>query len=127
MTEQKYGPQTAEIEALVERVKAMTPEQAEALSKAYHSISLRESWSAKEAAQEAEDSADRYPVRQVAWYSAWGAARHAPWTGNAAWLSAWYAVRDAIWALVLRDLITTEQFDTLYETWASVMDKQLIS
>jgi hypothetical protein len=43
---------------------------------------------------------------------------------NAAWNAAWDAARDAAWdaaaALVVRDLITPEQFDLLYGPWASV-------
>ena len=59
-------------------------------------------------------------------YAAWDAARDAAWdaAGNAAWNAAWNAARDAAWdaafALVVRDLISPEQFDLLYGPWASV-------
>ena len=49
------------------------------------------------------------------WSAAWTAARDAAW--YAAWYAAWDAARDAArdaaWALVVRDLISTEQFDVL--------------
>ena len=52
--------------------------------------------------------AARYAARDAAWYAAWDAARAA----------AGYAVN----ALVVRDLITTEQFDILYGPWKAVME-----
>ena len=52
------------------------------------------------------------------------AARDAAW--DAARDAAWGAARDAAWdaaiALLVRDLITPEQFDLLYGPWASVME-----
>ena len=43
----------------------------------------------------------------------------------AAWdaVAVWTAARDAALALVVRDLITPEQFDLLYGPWASVMER----
>ena len=41
---------------------------------------------------------------------------------SAAWGAAWRAAADAVVALVVRDLITPEQFDVLYGPWASVME-----
>ena len=58
-------------------------------------------------------------ARDAAWNAAWGAARDAAWNaaGNAAWNAAWNAAGVAAWgtvgALMVRDLITTEQFDAL--------------
>ena len=78
-------------------------------------------------------------ARDAAWYAAWDAARDAAWyaardatrdaargaargaawdvikddTGVAARDAAWYATWDAVRALLVRDLITTKQFDTL--------------
>jgi hypothetical protein len=48
--------------------------------------------------------------------AAWNAAR------DAARYAAWYAARDATLALVVKDLITPDQFNTLYGPWASVME-----
>ena len=41
---------------------------------------------------------------------------------SAAWCAARDAAADAVVALVVRDLITPEQFDVLYGPWASVME-----
>ena len=47
----------------------------------------------------------------AAWDAAWDAARGA--ARGAAWEAAWGAAWDAAWALVVRDLVSTEQFDVL--------------
>ncbi len=72
----KYGPNTAEVEALIEEMRSLTPEQITRLDAAL----------------------------------------------DAAWGEAWDAARDALVALVVRDLITQEDFDSLYRPWASVME-----
>ena len=50
--------------------------------------------------------ASQYAARGAAWAAAWAAARGAEW--DAAWDAAWAAV-----AIIVRDLITPDQFDTL--------------
>jgi hypothetical protein len=40
---------------------------------------------------------------------------------NAAWDAAWAAARNAALALIVRDLITAEQFELLYGSWRSVI------
>ena len=51
--------------------------------------------------------------------AAWCAAGSAAW--SAAWDAAWSAARDATWdaarALVVRDLISAEHYDTLTAPW----------
>jgi hypothetical protein len=70
--------------------------------------------------------AARNAAWDAAWDAAWNAARNAARNaagdaaGDAAWDAAWDAARDAAAALVVRDLITPEQFDLLYGPWASV-------
>ena len=56
----------------------------------------------------------------AAWAAARAAARAAAWdaAGDAAGDAAWYAAG----ALVVRDLITQEQFDVLYGPWARVIE-----
>ena len=68
------GPQGEHVQALIERLDAMTPDEAAALA---------------------------------------AAARDA----------AWDAARDAAGALTVRDLISTERYDTLTRPWASVIGK----
>ena len=62
--------------------------------------------------------ASQYAARGAAWAAAWAAARGAEW--DAAWDAArgaeWDAAWDAAWAavaIIVRDLITPDQFDTL--------------
>ena len=58
--------------------------------------------------------ASQYAARGAAWDAAWAAARGAEWDAargaewDAAWDAAWAAV-----AIIVRDLITPDQFDTL--------------
>jgi hypothetical protein len=69
---------------------------------------------------------------RAAWGAAWGAARDAAWgaargaTRGAARGAAWDAARGAAWgaaiALLVRDLISDEHFDSLYGPWAKVID-----
>jgi len=121
MTEEKYGPYTVEIEALIERIKTMTPQEAQALADVYDASRFGKSRDAVDAVE----SAGRNSVWLTAWYAAREAEGYRAGTGerNAAWYSTWHAVRDAISALTVRDLITPAQFDALYEPWSSVMDK----
>ena len=87
----EYGPQTAQIETLLEQIKSLTPEQIEALSAA----------------------------RDAAGNAAWDAARDAAL--SAALSAAWNAAWGAVLALVVQDLISEEHFNILYGPWASVM------
>ena len=54
----------------------------------------------------------------TAWNAAWNAAGYA--AGDAARYAARYAAWNAAGALVVRDLITAEQFELLYGPWGSV-------
>ena len=84
-----------------------------------------------DAAWSAARSAARAAAWDAAWSAAWSAARAAAWSAarDAAWDAAWVAARVAAWgdaalALVTRDLISQEHFDTLYGPWAQVIDKE---
>jgi hypothetical protein len=100
---QSLGPNGEAVAAHIERCRTITPEQAQRLG----------------AARDAARDAAWYAARDAAWYAKSGAARDAAW--YAASDAAWYAASGAARALVARDLITPEQFDTLYGPWASVM------
>lgn len=95
-----YGPNHEQVAALIERAAGMTDEQAKALAVVWDT------------------------ARDTSWDNARDAARAAAWdsTQVAAWAAAWDAVWDATIALVVRDLISPEHFDTLYGPWASVME-----
>ena len=106
----KYGPNSAQVEALLEKIKTITPEQAKALDAP---------WDA--------------PWKAV-WGAAWVAVREAAL--EAALEAAWVAVREAaleaalvaVWDAVLvtvtKDLISEDDFNILYGPWASVMEPQ---
>jgi hypothetical protein len=128
---QALGPNGEAVAALIKRCRTMTYDEAEQLSAAGSA--------ARDAARYAAWSAARYAAR----YAARDAARYAAWdaAGSAARYAARYAARDAArdaagdaaryaardaaryaaWALMVKDLITPEQFDLLYGPWASVM------
>jgi hypothetical protein len=103
---------------------------------------------ARYAAWYAARDATWYAARDAAWNATWYATRDAAWDAarDAAWDAAWYAAwdaagdaaryaardatRDAAWdaardaalALLVKDLITPEQFEILYGPWRSVME-----
>ena len=101
---QALGPNGEVVEAHIEKCKTVTPEQVDRLNAAWGAA-----WNA-------------------VWNAVWNAARTAAW--GAAWDAAWGAARTAArdaagnsaLALLVRDLITPEQFDVLYGPWASVME-----
>ena len=105
---QALGPNGQDVAALIERVGQLTPADAESL----------------QAAWDVAGNAARYAARDVAGNAAWNAAWNAVW--NTAWntagAAAGNAARYAALGLVVRDLITPEQFAALYGPWASVME-----
>lgn len=88
---QALGPNGEAVAALIERAGRLTQEEFERLSAA---------WSAAESAAES---------------AAWSSARSAALSAGRS------AVSWAARALIVRDLISPEQFDTLYDPWASVI------
>ena len=94
------GPRGAEVVAFLDLLPTLTTTQ----------------W---DAARDAAWSADRIAAWEAAGDAAWIAAWDAAWDAarDAAWTATWEAARDAAWvaarALLVRDLITTEQFDIL--------------
>lgn len=110
----KYGPQTAEIVALLARARTLTSAEVRAL----------------DAPRDAVRGAALAAVKAAAW----GAVRGAAWdeARYSAWGTAWYAGRsvtwDAVLALVVRDLITPgvftqAQYDLLTGPWRRVVGK----
>ena len=96
------GPNGEKVAAIIERVRVLTPDEQRALLHAQYGDPARDA------------------ARDAAWYAAWYAARDAAW--YAAWYAAMDAARDATLATITRDLITQEQFDTLYKPWRRVID-----
>lgn len=95
MSEKKYGPNTAEVEAYLALLPKLTDEQWAAACAAAQDGR----WAT---AVHAARAVARDAAQIAAWVAASYAARYIPW------VAAWTAV-----ALVTRDLITPEHFDTL--------------
>ena len=98
MTE-RYGPQTVQVEALLDRVRNLTEKETEALGDA---------WKTRQhVAQDVAWYADRFSARDVAWTAILYAAREAVWDPAwDAWCAVCDAVSDAVNALVVRDLLS---------------------
>ena len=111
-----FGPQGAHVAALLERARHLTPDEASELDNAR----AAEPVDALDAASDAELGAAR-GARGAAWDAARGAARDAAWGVWGAWGAARAAALDAAGALVVRDLIPAEDYDTLTRTWREVI------
>ena len=140
------GPNGEKVAAIIERVRVLTPDEQRALLRAQYGGPARDAVS--DPASDAVSDAVRYAAWDAAWYAAsdavkyaardaardaasnaaWYAARDAAWYAasdaarDAARDAAWYAASDATLATITRDLITQEQFNTLYEPWRRVID-----
>ncbi len=110
----RYGPNTARVEALIETIETITPKQIDKLDAAWDAA--RDA--ALGAAWDAAWDAARGAALGAAWGAAWDAACGAAL--GAAWGAAW----DAACALVVRDLISEEDFDLLYGPWKIVMEAE---
>ena len=98
------GPNGVEVAAFLDLLPTLTTTQWDAAWDA--------AWNAAgDAAWDAARDAARDAAGDAAGDAARNAARSA--AGDAAWGAAWVAARDAARALLVRDLITTEQFDVL--------------
>jgi hypothetical protein len=113
---QALGPNGEAVAALIKRCRTMTYDEAEQLSAAWYAAGDAAWYVARYAAGDAAWDAARSAARSVAWYAAGDAAR------SAAWYAAGDAARSAAWALMVKDLITPEQFDLLHGPWASVVE-----
>ena len=98
------GPNGEAVADLIESVRRLTADKIRGLDAA-----LAAAW---DAAWVAARAAARAAALDAALDAAWDAALDA----------AWVAARAATLALVVKDLITPEQFDLLYGPWASVME-----
>ena len=106
-----FGPQWEAIRDLVRRVAALTPAELDKLAAAGYAAGYV-AWYADRGA--AGDAAG-YAAWDAAWAAAWAAAWPDAWpaTGPAAWDSALAAAGAAALALVVRDLIGEQFYDTL--------------
>ena len=128
---QVFGPQGEDVVALIERAGRLTADEMQRFAQVGTPIFGTAVYKAEEKARAAaRDAVD------AARYAAWIAARHAAEaaagetrlggsTSSAARGAAWGAARDAAgdaaMVLVARDLISDEDFRTLYGPWESVI------
>ena len=101
------GPQGEAAAALIDRARRLTADELDSLAAAGDAA-----W---DAALAVAGDAAWDAARDAAWAAAWDGARAAAWGGAGA------AAGDAARALVVRDLITTDQYDTLTRTWREVI------
>ena len=125
------GPQGREVAALIERAARLTGDEVAGLATAWYATGdatgdaakYTAKYTARDAAWNAARYAARYAARATAWDAAGVAAGAA--AGGAAWNAAKYTARVTAWyaagALTVRDLISTECYDTLTRPWASVI------
>ena len=121
------GPQGEHVAALISSIPAITGTTANRVALARNVVSD----AARDAARDAAWYAAWDAARDAAWYAARDAARYAAW--HAAWDAArdavrdaardatWDAARNAVLALLVRDIITTEDYDALTRPWRTAI------
>jgi hypothetical protein len=118
---ENYGPQHAEIESLIDRLRTITPKQALALH-GDHNPTFPLVVKSRDAALKATAEAGRDGM----WYQAVDEATMASRDAGMAveWDVIEDSVNDALLALLAGDIIDAEHFNALYESWEIVMDEQ---
>ena len=111
-----FGPQGAHVVALLERARHLTLDEARALAPVWDDALADALGDASDAAWDAAESAALAATLAATLTAALAAVEEAAALGDAL-----YAVRDAAGALVVRDLITTEDYDTLTRPWRTVI------
>ena len=106
-----FGPQGAEVVAILDRAAKLTTEEVENLAAAWDAAR----GAARNDARHAARDDARHAARDAAQVAARGTGRHA------AWDAAWGAAHDAALATLARDLIPTEHHDLLIGAWRTVM------
>ena len=112
MTDSIYGPNTAEVEAMIEKIRTITPKQAEKLFATWDAIEAADRALAEFEALDATNSEQWIAVR-------YAAMKAMP---DDVPLNVWEAIWGATLALVVRERMSKSDFDLLYGPWASVME-----
>ena len=107
------GPQADQLIALVDTAGRLTVDKLRDLAAARGAAGNAAWYAARDAAR----GAARDAARDAAGNAAWNAA------GNAAWNAAWNVVYDVAEALVVRDCLPQEHYETLTRPWVSVIGK----
>jgi hypothetical protein len=127
----KLAETTPKIDAFFDRVKSITPEQGHRMHIVRDELRSKAVNVTRNAARDAIGEEATWKMSQLVnakWSEAQSQARAElqddrqfdEW--NVAHIEAQYAVWDACLALTARDLISEEQFETLYKPWATVME-----
>ena len=121
---ERYGPQTTQIEALLDRARNLSKKETKALRVAWDAREARDAWDAWDAGLFARAAA--WSACDAAWDAAQAAARAAAWDTWDVHRAVRDAARYAVEALVVRDLVgqngfTQEHYDTLVALWETVM------
>ena len=111
------GPQADQLLTLFDTAERLTGGKLRDLAAAW-TASMTAAW---DAAMEAAGTAAMDAAMEAAGTAAWEAAMYA--AGTAAGNAAWNAAYDAAEALVLRDFLAQEHYETLTSPWASVIGK----
>jgi hypothetical protein len=104
-----FGPQGDQVAGLIERSARLTRREREALKEEFLAArSSPSSGRASSAAGDAVNESGRNAAEWVAWHAV---GRNRP------------SLPEALTALIVRDLISEEDFQALYGPWASVMER----
>lgn len=123
---QALGPNGEVVVVFIDRLKRLTGDE---LSRIHVSLTLAQTAAMNEARHAVWTRARaeaRYAASEAAWNAAWTTIHDADQNG-VPWDDTSVAFIDvcgeAAQALVVRDLITTEQFDALYTPWVNAMEE----
>jgi hypothetical protein len=117
----KLAKITPEIDAFFDRVKSMTPEQGRRTRIIRDELRSKAVNATRDYARKAIGEEATWKMSQlvnIKWSEASAESK------DDAWREAQYAIWDACLALTARDLISEEQFETLYKPWATVMEPE---
>ncbi len=126
--EQKYGPQTKYVEALLARAATLTVVERAQVYDVQDYVTYNSRYAAYNAVEDITRNAVRYETwnaaREDARYLMRNTVRYETWYETED--SIWYLARDAAVALIVRDLITSdgftqEHYDTLTLPWRLVV------
>ena len=109
------GPQGVHVAALVDGTRSFTADEVERLVAAWDATGDAAWAAAQAAAQDAARAAAREAASDAAWEAAWDAVQGATWgvTRDVAC--------DTVRALVVRDLISADHYDTLTMPWRAAI------
>ena len=126
---QALGPNGQEVATLIVRAGRLTADEVRSISAAWDAVWSAARIAARNAAWDAARSAAWSAAADAGWREARRAAADAARQAgaDATWearQAAAGAARQAAWALLVRDLITAEQFETLYGPWRKALGGQ---